>query len=158
MGLYIQKNLTRYFASVVKYLQTNIEKVYQRMMGSLIGASQQKDLKEHETIRNHFINMTIWYELHNRLQKDQTIDKTVQRQLKKEEHWRRLLIRIMVTLRFLGKYNLAFCGHNSKQYKTIVRISQDWQNCWLNSNLVIQEHVRCIINDGTQFHYLGPRV
>ncbi|KAL5668523.1 hypothetical protein ACJX0J_020744, partial [Zea mays] len=39
-----------------------------------------------------------------------TIDKTVQRQLKKEEHWRRLLIRIMVTVRFLGNEN--FLGLN----------------------------------------------
>jgi hypothetical protein len=34
--------------------------------------------KEHKTSIDHVINMTIWYELCNRLQKDQTIDKAAQ--------------------------------------------------------------------------------
>jgi hypothetical protein len=75
-------------------------------------------LKEHETSTDHVINMTTWYELHNRLQKDQTIDKATQRQLEKEnDHWRKVLFRIMAIVRFLGKHNFAFRGHNSKLYE-----------------------------------------
>jgi hypothetical protein len=40
-------------------------------------------LKEHETSADHVLSMTTWYELHNRLQKNQTIDKDAQRQLEK---------------------------------------------------------------------------
>ena len=35
-------------------------------------------LKEHETSADHVFNMTTWYELRNRLQTDQAIDKTAQ--------------------------------------------------------------------------------
>jgi len=35
-------------------------------------------LTEHETSADHVLNMTTWYELHSRLQKDQTIDKAAQ--------------------------------------------------------------------------------
>jgi hypothetical protein len=55
--------------------------------------------------------------LHNRLQKDQPIDKATQRHLKKEkDHWRKVLFRIMAIVRFVGKHNLAFRDHNSKLY------------------------------------------
>ena len=37
-------------------------------------------LREHEKSAYHVMNMTSWYELRNRLQKDQTIDKVAQRQ------------------------------------------------------------------------------
>jgi hypothetical protein len=42
-------------------------------------------LKEHETSADHVLNMTTWYELRSRLQSDQAIDKTTQRQLEKEK-------------------------------------------------------------------------
>jgi hypothetical protein len=49
-------------------------------------------LKEHETSVDHILNITTWYELRNRLQNDQTIDKAAQRHLEKEkEHWRKVL-------------------------------------------------------------------
>jgi hypothetical protein len=37
-------------------------------------------LREHEKSADHVMNMTSWYELRNRLQKNQTIDKVAQRQ------------------------------------------------------------------------------
>ena len=42
-------------------------------------------LKEHETSADHVLNMTTWYELHGRLQSDQAIDKTAQRQFRKKK-------------------------------------------------------------------------
>lgn len=74
-------------------------------------------LKEHETSVDHVFNMTTWYELRNRLQTDQAIDKTAQRQLEKEkEHWRKVLFRIVAIIKFLAKHNLAFRGTNCKLY------------------------------------------
>ena len=71
-------------------------------------------LTEHETSADHVLNMTTWYELHSRLQKDQTIDKAAQRQLEKEkDHWRKVLFRIICIVRYLAKHNLAFRGTNS---------------------------------------------
>jgi hypothetical protein len=55
--------------------------------------------------------MTTWYELHSRLQKDQTIDKISQRQFEKvKNHWRKVLFRIVGIVKFLAKHNLAFRG------------------------------------------------
>ncbi|XP_066160648.1 uncharacterized protein [Oryza sativa Japonica Group] len=55
---------------------------------------------------------------YQRLQKDQTIDKAAQRQLEKEkDHWRKVLLRILVIVKFLAKHNLAFRGSNSKLYE-----------------------------------------
>jgi hypothetical protein len=68
-------------------------------------------LKEHETSADHVLNMTTWYELHSRLQKDQTIDKISQRQFEKvKNHWRKVLFRIVGIVKFLAKHNLAFRG------------------------------------------------
>jgi hypothetical protein len=74
-------------------------------------------LKEHETSPDHVLTMTTWYELRNRLQTDQTIDKVAQRQLEKEkDHWRKVLFRIVAIVKFLAKHNLAFRGTNSKVF------------------------------------------
>ena len=52
-------------------------------------------LKEHETSADHVLNMTNWYELRSRLQKNQTIDKTAQRKLEKEKnHWRKVFLEL----------------------------------------------------------------
>ncbi|PUZ75288.1 hypothetical protein GQ55_1G147200 [Panicum hallii var. hallii] len=116
-------------------------------------------LKEHETSVDHAINMTTWYELRNRLQKEQTIDKVAQQQLEKEkEHWRKVLFRIVGIVKFLGKHNLAFRGHNCKLYEDSNGNFLGLIEMLAEFDLVIQEHVRRITNNETQVHYLGPRV
>ncbi|PUZ75287.1 hypothetical protein GQ55_1G147100 [Panicum hallii var. hallii] len=116
-------------------------------------------LKEHETSVDHVINMTTWYELRNRLQKEQTIDKVAQQQLEKEkEHWRKVLFRIVAIVKFLGKHNLAFCGHNCKLYEDSNGNFLGLIEMLAEFDPVIQEHVRRITNNETQVHYLGPRV
>jgi hypothetical protein len=45
IGLYIPRNLTMYFALVVKYLQKGTEKVNWQMMGSMIGGILARGLK-----------------------------------------------------------------------------------------------------------------
>jgi hypothetical protein len=76
-----------------------------------------KRLKEHQTGADHVLSMTAWYELRNRLQIDQTIDKAAQRQLNKEkDHWRKVLFRIIGIVKFLAKHHLAFSW---KQRQTI---------------------------------------
>ena len=77
-----------------------------------------KQTKEHETSADHVLNMTIRYELRSRLEDDQAIDKTAQRQLEKEkDHLRKVLFRIVCIVKFLAKHSLAFRGTNSKLYE-----------------------------------------
>jgi hypothetical protein len=116
-------------------------------------------LREHETSADHVLNMTAWYDLRNRLQKNQTIDKFAQRQLEKEkEHWRKVLFRIVAIVKFLGKHNLAFRGHNSKLYEDSNGNFLGLVEMLAEFDPVIQEHIRRITNDETHVHYLGPRV
>jgi len=116
-------------------------------------------LKEHETSADHVLSMTAWYELRNRLQTDQIIDKAAQRQLEKEkDHWRKVLFRIVGIVKFLAKHNLAFRGSNSKLYDDSNGNFLGLVEMLAEFDPVIQEHVRRITNDETHVHYLGPRI
>ncbi|PVH38554.1 hypothetical protein PAHAL_5G287700 [Panicum hallii] len=118
-----------------------------------------KRLKEHETGADHVSSMITWYELRNRLQTDQTIDKAAQRQLEKEkDHWRKVLFRIVGIVKFIAKHNLAFRGSNSKLYDDSNGNFLGLVEMLAEFDPVIQEHVRRITNEETQVHYLGPRI
>ena len=53
-----------------------------------------------------------------RLSKDKTIDKHVQEQINRDkEHWRKVLLRIIVVIKTLDKNNLALHGKNEKIYQ-----------------------------------------
>jgi hypothetical protein len=74
-------------------------------------------LAEHETSDEHIINMNTWNELRARIDKDETIDKEIQHQIKEEkERIRQVLFRIIVVVKFLAKHSLAFRGTNEKLY------------------------------------------
>jgi hypothetical protein len=53
-----------------------------------------------------------------RLLKNKTIDKDVQEQVNREkDHWKKVLLRIIIVVKNLGKNNLAFRGQNEKIYQ-----------------------------------------
>ena len=63
-------------------------------------------LKNHETTNEHIINMNTWIDLELRWLKNKTMDKNVQEQIKKEkDHWKQVLLRIIVVIKNLGKNN-----------------------------------------------------
>ncbi|KAG5549958.1 hypothetical protein RHGRI_015049 [Rhododendron griersonianum] len=77
-----------------------------------------KRIKSHETSNDHIICMSKWIELEKRLDKNKTIDNSVQEQITKEkEHWRAVLLRILAVVKRLAKDNLAFRGDNEKIYQ-----------------------------------------
>ena len=116
-------------------------------------------LKEHETSADHVLNMTTWYELRSRLQKNQTIDKAAQRQLEKEkDHWRKVLFRIICIVRYLAKHNLAFRGTNSKLYDDSNGNFLGLIEMLAEFDPFIQEHVRRITNKETHVHYLDHKI
>ena len=116
-------------------------------------------LKEHETSADHVLNMTTWYELRSRLQSDQAIDKTAQRQLEKEkDHRRKVLFRIVCIVKFLAKHNLAFRGTNSKLYEDSNGNFLGLVEMLVEFDPIIQEHVRRITSEETQAHYLDFKI
>ena len=99
------------------------------------------------------------YELRSRLQSDQAIDKTTQRQLEKEkDHWRKVLFRIVCIVKFLAKHSLAFRGTNSKLYEDSNENFLGLIEMLAEFDLVIQEHVRRITSEETLLHYLDPKI
>ena len=74
-------------------------------------------VKEYEISMEHVKNMTTWYELRLKLQKNQTVDKATQKLIEKEkDHWKKVLLRIILIVKFLSKHNMAFHGFNEKLY------------------------------------------
>jgi hypothetical protein len=116
-------------------------------------------LKDHETSADHITNMATWYDMHLMFDNNQTIDKVAQRELEKEkEHWRKVLFRIIMIVKFLAKHNLAFRGTNCKLYEDSNRNFLGLVEMLAEFDPVIQEHVRRITNDETHVHYHGPGV
>ncbi|TYG90657.1 hypothetical protein ES288_A12G199700v1 [Gossypium darwinii] len=75
-------------------------------------------LKQHENSAGHMTNMNTWNEITIRLDKNKTIDKSLQEQLMKEkERWRQVLLRIFSTMKCLATHNLAFRGSTKKLYQ-----------------------------------------
>jgi len=66
--------------------------------------------------------MTKWIELEKKIEKKKkTIDKNLQEQINKEkEHREKVLLRIIVIVKYLSKNNLVFCGTNEKIYEKIM--------------------------------------
>ncbi|KAF7014841.1 hypothetical protein CFC21_028781 [Triticum aestivum] len=116
-------------------------------------------IKEHESSREHITNMTAWYDFRLRMQKNETIDKVAQRELEKEkEHWRKVLLRILLIVKFLAEHNIAFRGSNSKLYQESNGNFLGLVELLAEFDPVIKEHVDRITNDKILDHYLGPSI
>ena len=116
-------------------------------------------LREHETSMEHVKNMFTWYELRQRMQKNQTIDKISQRLLQKQkDHWKNVLKRIISIVKFLAKYNLAFRGSNEKLYESSNGNFLGLIEMLAEFDPIVQEHVRRITDENLHFHYLGHNI
>ena len=100
--------------------------------------------------------MNTWIDLELRLLKNKTIDINVQEQIKKEkDHWKQVLLRIIVVVKNLGKNNLAIRGKNEKIYQgnninvlSIIEMIAKFDP-------IMQEHIRRIQHGSIHNHYLG---
>lgn len=79
-------------------------------------------------------NMSTWNDLRIiRLDKNQTIHKSLQEKIMKEkEYWRQVLFRILFAVKCLNKNNLTFRGYNAKLYQdSNDNFLVDGNDCWI---------------------------
>ena len=104
-------------------------------------------LKDHEKSVQRITCMNSWNELKVRLSNNKTIDKDLQQQiLIEKERWRDVLKRIIVAVKYLAKYNLAFRGSNDKLFQVSNGNFLGIMEMFNEFDVVIQDHIRRIEN------------
>ncbi|KAI5004027.1 hypothetical protein ZWY2020_031270 [Hordeum vulgare] len=97
-----------------------------------------------------------WHHIISRLKEHENV---AHQELEKErEHWRKVLLRILLIVKFLAEDNIAFRGSNSKVYQDTNGNFLGLVQMLAEFDPVIKEHVDRITNDKIHDHYLGPSI
>ncbi|XP_024195635.1 zinc finger MYM-type protein 1-like [Rosa chinensis] len=118
-----------------------------------------RSLRNHEASKEHISCMTSWIELERRLQKNKTIDESLQVEINKErEHWRQVLKRIIAVVQRLAKNNLAFRGDCEKLYVENNGHFLQMIEMIVEFDPIMEEHIRCSQARLIHYTYLGPKI
>jgi hypothetical protein len=157
--LVYSKELDKVFCFCCKLLKKGTVKGQLANEGFNDWAHLSHRLTENESSREHVANMSSWYDFRLRLEKNQTIDNVAQRELEKErEHWRKVLLRILLIVKFLAEHNIAFRGSNSKLYQDNNGNFLGLVQMLAEFDPVTKEHVDRITAEKIRDHYLGPSI
>ncbi|KAL5758691.1 hypothetical protein ACOSP7_021302 [Xanthoceras sorbifolium] len=116
-------------------------------------------LRQHENSFKHLSNMRTWIELQIRLKKNETIDKEIQLQIRKEkEHWKHVLVRIIYVVKCLASRGLAFHGENEKIYQDKNGNFLGLLELIAEFDFIMQEHFKRILNKEIHYHYLSHKI
>jgi len=103
-------------------------------------------------------NMNTWNKLRKILNKNQTIDNIWQQKvIRKKEHRRQILVRILLDVKCLTKHILVFQGSNEKLHQDnnkflgVIEMTSEF-------DVIKQACVRHIQNREIYYHYLGHNI
>ncbi|XP_076932587.1 uncharacterized protein LOC143598182 [Bidens hawaiensis] len=134
--LVYSKDLDKVFCFCCKLLRKGLPKGRLDSKGYRDWQHATTSLKEREVSLEHLKNMASWFEMHQRLKVNETIDKVAYEHFKKEcDYWKQVLLRIIAFVKFLG----------------LVEIVEEF-------DLVMKEHVCRITIDEIHVHYLGHSI
>ena len=98
-------------------------------------------------------------ELETRLQKNKTIDESLQREINREkEHWTQVLKRIIAVVQRLAKNNMAFQGDCEKLYAESNGLFLQMIEMIAEFDPIMEEHIRRCQARQIQYTYLGPKI
>lgn len=116
-------------------------------------------LKQHEDSHEHLINLRAWAELQVRMKTNQTIDKELQEQIKKDtDHWRHVMIRIIAVVKRLAMNNLAFRGKHEKIFEDSNGNFLGFLESIAEFDPVMKHHFRLIQDKDIHYHYLSHKI
>ncbi|CAN6547636.1 unnamed protein product [Malus baccata var. baccata] len=116
-------------------------------------------LDQHEKSKEHLTNLRTWVELKSRLTTNQTIDKEFQMRIKKEtNHWKQVMLRIIVVVKCLAIRNLAFRGTNERPYENSNGNFLGLLEMIAEFDPIMQKHFRLIENKEIHHHYLSHKI
>ncbi|XP_065658711.1 zinc finger MYM-type protein 1-like [Hydra vulgaris] len=115
-----------------------------------------RQLKEHETSKNHVYSLGKWMELANRLDTNKTIDALQQQLLSAEiQCWQLVLERLFAIMTFLEEQCLAFRGNSDILHEKSDGNFLKLVELLAQFDAVMADHVHRIKNEEINTHYLG---
>lgn len=116
-------------------------------------------LMEHEKGAVHVDSFKKWKEFELRLSKNSTIDCILQNTMSKEvQHWRDVLKRLIILVKFLSVQSLAFRGGSDRLYEKNNGNFLKLVEAIAEFDSVLSEHLRRITNNETQNKYLHKSI
>ena len=157
--LVYSKELNKVFCFCCKVIKTARSKSNLASVGVDDWVHLGEKLKQHEDSLEHLTNLKAWAELQVRLKTNQTIDKELQEQIKKDtEHWRHVMIRIIAVVKRLAMNNLAFRGKNEKIFEDSNGNFLGFLESIAEFDQTMQHHFRLIQDKDIHYHYLSHKI
>ncbi|KAL6511204.1 hypothetical protein OROHE_020573 [Orobanche hederae] len=157
--LVYSKELDKVFCFCCKVVRRTLSRSQLSNEGSRDWKHLGDKLTDHESSREHLSNFRAWNELRVRLSRNQTIDKELQEQIKKDtDHWRDVMVRIISVVKRLAVNNIPFRDCKEKIYENSNGNFLGFLESIGEFDPVMKHHFLLIQNKDIHYHYLSHKI